>query len=107
MQYIQMVRNLKIVSPSAASIFSAELHTILAAFKITRDLRNHYIVICASRSGLQATKALNSSYPVVVEVQNWRIGISGNEATAAQPCDACFPLPHKLETASEVAFALN
>ena len=103
----------------SASIFTAELHANLAAVKMTRDLTNNSIIIyCDSRSALQAIKSLNSSHPVVREVQDWlalmsarkkitlcwvppHVGISGNEradqkakAAAAQPCDARFPLPH-------------
>lgn len=44
---------------SVASIFTAGLHAILAAVKMTRDFRNHSVVICRySHSALQAIKSL-------------------------------------------------
>ena len=105
--------------PPAASIFTAELHAILAAVKMTRDMRDHSVVVyCDSRSALQAVASLNSPHPVVREIQDWlavmsarmkitlcwvpaHVGVCGNEradqrakAAAEQPWDACFPLPH-------------
>nr|BDT63038.1 MAG: hypothetical protein [Trachysalambria curvirostris nimavirus] len=105
--------------PAASSIFTAELYAILSAVKMTRDQMNHsFVIYCDSRSALQAIFNLNSSHPVVREVQDWlaiisrrrkitlcwvpaHVGVQGNEladqrakAAAAQPCDATFPLPH-------------
>lgn len=70
-----MVRNLgfTVVSfSSAASLFITEFHAILAAVKMTRDLRNHSIIIYGdSRGPLQVIRSLNSSHAVVKAVKNW------------------------------------
>ena len=105
--------------PPAASIFTAELHAILAAVKMARASRSNSVVIYSdSRSALQAVYSLDSPNPVVREIQDrlaaasacmkitlcWvpaHVGVRGNEradqrakAAAVQPWDARFPLPH-------------
>lgn len=103
----------------AASIFTAELHAILAVAKRTIDLRNHYVLYCDSRSDLQVIKNINiitsrskegsrlsctdvkkllkitlywlSAYvgSSVIDRADWRA-----KAAATYACDVRFPLPH-------------
>ena len=107
--------------PNSASIFTAELHGILAAVKETLLIdENAFVIYCDSKSVLDSLQQYNSVHPLVQDILEWlflakrrgrniefcwvpaHVGVLGNEradqlarVAMSNPQPRRIPIPHR------------